>query len=227
MVSHRRDSFVMVRHTRLHRVFFPCGGRTKVALSRTHNHQDHALHSFASSSPPADMGSKRYAASLDTADAGAEEELFVKMHKVHGLSWKCVMCCACHRGVNRSAHSLEDSKDTSRPCVQCYSKAVSYMDITEKLHKDGSAFLKASTTSRRLFAREGSCTSPWLRQRGVRNTFWYFFALPFLGHVGKPVFGILSNFVGEFVCATLLLFCSPQVRTVMIDSSLAHLFWQN
>ena len=107
--------------------------------------------SFASFSLPTDMVSKRNSALHDTAYTG-KEELPVKIHMLHFPSGKCAMCCACHRGANRPAHSLEDSEDTSRlieqkpkhdvedllrasHCEQLYSKVMSYLGIAELIEK--------------------------------------------------------------------------------------------
>ena len=98
------------------------------------------------------------------------------------------MCCACHLGVNRPEHSLEDSKDTAgltvkskkhdlevllcaTASVQFQSNAISYMDIAEliqKLYKDNDfkkCFLECLNTISKPVCERGFVPSPWLRRR--------------------------------------------------------------
>ena len=116
-------------------------------------------HSFDSSSPPPDMCSKRNSASLDTADAGVEEDRPVKIHKVHFSYGKCALCCACHRGANRPAHFLDYLRTRKTPAHPAYrtTRKPSRTWFSNTVISR-STFWKASTTTRSLLAR-GECWS--------------------------------------------------------------------
>ena len=121
-----------------------------------------------------------------------KRSLPVKMRKLQFPSGECAMCCACHRGGDRSAHSPEDSEDTSRfivkknrkqdgevllcatPCVQFYSTVISHLDIgdvTAKLYKDRvskQCFLEHLNTISKLVGERGFLPESVAASNGVR-----------------------------------------------------------